>query len=530
MTHWPTHELQLARSVFGEPAGADAHPPRILLVEDDEVDAMALRRHAAAHQLGYAITVAPSLAAARASLAREPFDLVLLDQQLADGDGFELFAEIRDLPVIFITGNNDLSQAVRAVRAGAADYLVKDTARRYLDLLPHTVDRALQEHRTQRDFLRVSHLGRRIFDEAAIGKMLVRPDGTVLRASQATCRLTGRTEAELIADGLPLFVDPAGLEECQRQLATLCATQPTFNVEKACRHRDGSALQVRFHVARILLAVGEPGLCIVQLEDLTETRRREEQQRLLEAQLTHARRLEAIGTLAGGVAHEFNNLLTSILSNIQLAELDLPEGHPARSGLATAVNSCRQSRDLIQRLVGFSRESGPAHQPVALAELVRQTFDLLRPGLPADLALELDLAPDCPPVSADAAEIREALLQICRNALQACGPGGRIALRLRTEVPAEDFRRHHPQVRPDRQVCLRIEDNGPGMDALALSRIFEPFYTTRAPGTGAGLGLAGVYGSMRRHGGSVVVTSEPDRGTQVSLFFPVQTDLVPLPR
>jgi len=273
---------------------------------------------------------------------------------------------------------------------------------------------------------------------------------------------------------------------------------------------------------------GELTGAISVLVDVTEMKRLEHYQRLLEVQLNHARKLEAIGTLAGGVAHEFNNLLTSILGNLQLAEMDLPPGSGLQPYFSEAIDSSRRARELVRRMLTFSHRAEGERRPTRLEPAVRDALSLLRTTLPEHIAITTQLASDCPAVECNTAEIQQAVMQLAVNAAQAMGErGGLIEVSLRCEQLTPSFRIRHPQVAPNHVVCLAVRDDGAGMSSAVLARVGEPFFTTKDPGQGSGLGLAGVYGIMKRHRGALVVESSPRTGTNVRLFFPA-ADVAPV--
>jgi signal transduction histidine kinase len=247
--------------------------------------------------------------------------------------------------------------------------------------------------------------------------------------------------------------------------------------------------------------------------DITERRR-------LEHELSRTRRLEAIGTLAGGMAHEFNNLLASIMGNIQIAELDLADEHPAKASVHQAVLSCRSARDLVARMLNFSRNSNPNQTTTALEPLLENTVQLLRLCLPKSVNVDLTIQP-CPPVRCIPDELTQAILHLGINAGQALEQRtGSVRFSLRHEPPGADVLARYPDVRPEHAIQITVADTGVGMNPATLERLFDPFFTTRDPGHGSGLGLPEVYGAMKRMRGTIVVESEAGTGTRVRLFLP----------
>jgi PAS domain S-box-containing protein len=497
---------------------------RLLLVEDDTVDRMALRRHVIFEKLPYHLTEVSTVAEARVRLGRGRFDAIIVDHGLPDGSGFDLFAEAGETPVVFVTGANDIGLAVKAVKAGAADYLVKDTGRHYLKLLPLTLGRAIHERQMQVELRAAQQQLQQVLDFLPAAAFAINPAGAITYYNRKAVDLWGRpprsreSAAEFCAS-VRLFTpdgSPASAEAC---LQSVQAGESLKGKAMIVEPAGGRRYHVIVNANRLTQPDGRPGGAIVVWTDVTELRRLEHQQHALESQLHHARRLEAVGTLAGGMAHEFNNLLTSILGNLQLAELDIPEGHAAQPPLARSVESCRRARDLVGRMLTFSESARGKRETFFPARVIEDAAELLRTCLPESIRIRTELHRS-PAISCDPGELRQALVQLGENAAQAMGDrGGTLELALDHAVPASALRQKHPAVEPRHTIRLTVRDNGPGMGAETLARLFEPFHTTRGPG-GTGLGLAGIYGIMKRQRGAVAVESAPGAGTTVHLFFP----------
>jgi len=243
-------------------------------------------------------------------------------------------------------------------------------------------------------------------------------------------------------------------------------------------------------------------------------------QKQLEKQLLHAQRMEAVGTLAGGIAHEFNNLLQSVHGYAELLLLDL-EADPARSEkLRRIMHSAQRGSELTQQLLDFSRRHEPQTQVLDLKELVERVADLLERTLPKQIAIQLDLAPEALNVCVDPHQLEQVLMNLAVNARDAMPAGGRLSLRAERLELGEGAAAELAELAPGPYVCLEVADSGEGMEEAVRERIFEPFFTTREVGRGSGLGLAMTYGIMRNHGGTVVCASAPDQGTSFRLYFP----------
>jgi PAS domain S-box-containing protein len=258
--------------------------------------------------------------------------------------------------------------------------------------------------------------------------------------------------------------------------------------------------------------------------DLTERVAAEERQRALEAQLKQAQKMEAIGTLAGGIAHDFNNILAGILGSIQLAEHELPGDAPARPLLERATRACLRARDLVAKILTFSRRGEPQRKVQAVTPLVREAVGLLRASLPATIDFHSSFTTEPTPVLCDAGQVHQIIMNLGANGAHAMRErGGALAVTVEVCAPEAAFLAAHPAYAADRSVCITISDTGTGMDDATRERIFEPFFTTKPVGEGTGLGLALVHGIVEDYGGGIVVKSELHVGTTFRIYLPIAT-------
>ena len=260
---------------------------------------------------------------------------------------------------------------------------------------------------------------------------------------------------------------------------------------------------------------------VVLARDVTDRVHAERERAALERQLRESQKIESIGTLAGGVAHDFNNILAAILGNVALARDDLGSGHPARHNLEQIERSGRRARALVQQILAFSRRQPPQLARQALQPLVEETLQLLRATLPAGVELHARLAPEPVEVDADATQLQQVLLNLCTNAWHALpASGGRIEVGVdAVDVdPGADPRLR--ELSTGRCAHLWVRDNGSGIDAATLERIFDPFFTTKPAGQGTGLGLSVVHGIVRAHRGVIVVDTAPGQGSTFHVYLP----------
>ncbi len=267
---------------------------------------------------------------------------------------------------------------------------------------------------------------------------------------------------------------------------------------------------------------GKPTRMVGTHTDISEHKQAEAQQRALEAQLRESQKMEAIGTLAGGVAHDFNNLLAAILGNLVLAREDVGDDHPAQESLIEINRAAIRARQLVQQILTFSRRQTQEMLRQPLTPLVEEALGLMRSLLPAGLKLVARLPAAGLPVLADATQMQQVLMNLCTNAWQAMeGRSGDITVALREVRLDASQGLQLGDLASGAYACLSVADNGPGMDSATQQRIFEPFFTTKAPGAGTGLGLAVVHGIVKAHRGAIALYSRPGEGARFDVYLPL---------
>ena len=312
-------------------------------------------------------------------------------------------------------------------------------------------------------------------------------------------------------------------------------------MERRLLRLDGTEIEAEVQGTSIVYD-GELAIHIA-IRDITERKAGEAARATLETQLRESQKMEALGTLAGGVAHDFNNALAAILGNVELARQDVGDGHAALVSLEEIGKASRRAKDLVQQILAFGRRQNLELRVTSLALVVVETARFIRATLPAGVSLNVDCSSDTPAVLADSTQVTQILLNLCGNALhavQGLGRPGVIEIRLtcHTEdgAPYKESERRSWSERASlpegRYACLSVSDNGAGMDRATRERMFEPFFTTKPRGTGTGLGLSVVHGIAQAHKANVVVESALGEGSTFRIYFaavdaPVPETVVP---
>ncbi len=309
--------------------------------------------------------------------------------------------------------------------------------------------------------------------------------------------------------------------------AVLDRRQAEFTTEYPCHSPEQERW---FSMSATPLGRDAHGVVIAHT-NITERRRAQAEREVLEVQLRESQKMEAIGTLAGGIAHEFNNVIATILGNARLATDDVQGNAKALESLEEIRKAGRRAADLVQSILAFSRREPNIRSPVAMAPVVEDAVNRLRPVVSAGIVLDLEIADDLPDVLANANQVSQVILNLINNAMHAVrGAPGRIAVRL-DEVDLDTaVLAAHADLRPlsakvsDRVVRLTVRDDGCGMGAAEVGRIFEPFYTTKPVNEGTGLGLSVVHGIVEAHEGVITVDSSPGRGATFAIYLrPLET-------
>ncbi len=245
------------------------------------------------------------------------------------------------------------------------------------------------------------------------------------------------------------------------------------------------------------------------------------QENALQRQVRQSQKMEALGTLAGGITHDFNNILSTIFINTELAMLDLDLANPARRSLPIVLQAANRGRELVKQIITFSRQREWERKPLEVTPIVKEGVKFLRSTLPKDLAIHESIAPECGHVLADPSQVHQILINLCQNAaLAMTDRAGQMEVKLEPiQVDATQAARH-PDLKPGPYVRLTVADNGCGMTTQLMERIFEPFFTTRNHGEGSGLGLAVVHGIVKSYEGAITVYSEPGKGSVFSVYIP----------
>jgi len=309
-------------------------------------------------------------------------------------------------------------------------------------------------------------------------------------------------------------------EIIERNIARMIAGE-ILHHEVTNVQKDGSLRFYELREAAVTLPDGSMSILAVS-NDITDRKRAEQAKLEMERQLLHAQKMDSLGALAGGIAHDFNNLLAVMMSNIEIVISDIPRTLPAQNYLTNALLAGKRAAELTRQMLAYSGRGRYITARIDLSNLARGLGDLLKVSISKSVRLEFNLVPNLPLIEVDAAQLQQVLMNLVTNASEAIGdkPG---VVTISTSVRECDASylaetRTSNKPRPGRYVILEVSDTGCGMDDTVRAKLFDPFFTTKF--VGRGLGLSAVLGIVQGHGGAIMVSSKPKKGTVISVVLP----------
>jgi signal transduction histidine kinase/CheY-like chemotaxis protein len=256
-------------------------------------------------------------------------------------------------------------------------------------------------------------------------------------------------------------------------------------------------------------------------QELNERKRAEEEKKRLEMQLRQAQKMEAIGTLAGGIAHDFNNILYPIIGYAEMTMDLVPEQSTARNNLNEILVASDRAKELIQQILAFSRQQESNPQSLRIQPIIKEALKLMRSSMPATISIIQNIDEQCGPVLTDPSQIHQIIMNLCTNAYHAMRKQGGILEVALSEIDVKPGQTDKAfQLYPGLYLCLAVRDTGHGIDPLIMDRIFDPYFTTKPPGEGTGMGLALVHGIVKSYGGETFVISQPGKGATFQIYLP----------
>lgn len=537
------------------------HPIKILLVEDNPGDVLLLQ-----HMLAELTSIelkwvhVEQLKTAIELLRSAKFDVILLDLVLPDSQGLNTLVQIQVqdplTPIVVLTGMTDETLAVQAMQAGAQDYLVKGQSHD-CELLLRSIRYAIERKRIAATLEQREREFRTLTENAP--DIIARFDRQLrhLYVNSAVIQATGLTVRDFLGKSTrEMGMPTARVEQWEAVLRRVFSTGATISTEFEFLSPTG----IRYFQARCVPELAVDGSIVSVLaivRDLSDswlaaqeirqkavpsdiskaghpcailTIDRDITQQQLESQIPRAQQLESLGTLAGGIAHDLNNVLTPILAVAQLLPLALPDLNARQQRLLKILDdSSRRGADMVRQILTFARGFDGDLGPVAIGQFLVELQATIESTLPTSIALDLDLAtPELWLVAANTEHLERAFANFCLNARDAMPNGGTLHISAENRVIDQTDARINLAAKAGAYVTISFKDSGTGIAPEHIDRIFEPFFTTKAFGAGTGLGLSTAMGIIKHHRGFVTVSSIVGQGTQFQVFLPA-IDITAIP-
>ncbi|MEA5575854.1 response regulator [Anabaena sp. UHCC 0451] len=487
-------------------------PIKVLLIDDDEDDYILTRDWFREFQVtGCELEWVHSYELARAVIARHQHDIYLVDYRLGANNGLELLREAVEngcnYPFILLTGQGDREIDIEAMKIGAVDYLDKNQLT--APLLERSIRYAIERKQTEQKIRQQAALLDVATDAIFVGDL----DDQIVFWNKAAERLYGWNKEEALT----------------KKIRNLCPEQKLYQLSAAFKilikngswegeleqiTKCGQEIIVESRWTLVPAFGNKPQSILVVNTDIT-------QKKQLEQQFLRAQRLESIGTLASGIAHDLNNVLAPILMTAQILETQI-EDERSRRLIPILIGNAKRGANLVKQVLSFARGIDGDRTLLQLKHLLIEIQQIIKETFPKNIEVITQMPQNLWTVSGDATQLHQVLMNLCVNARDAMPNGGTLKITAENLLVDDSYAQMHIEAEAKPYVIITVTDTGTGIKPNIIDRIFEPFFTTKDFGQGTGLGLSTVLGILKSHGGFINVYSEEKKGSQFKVYLPAQ--------
>ena len=485
-------------------------PVKVLLVDDDEDDYILTQGwFTEIEGIRFEVEWVASYEAALKAIAKNQHDVYLFDYRLGERNGLELLQEAVangcKAPIILLTGQGDHEVDIEAMNAGAADYLEKDKLG--APLLERSIRYAIERKRAEQKISEQAALL-----DVATDAILVRDlDNQILFWNKGAERLYGWKALEAVGKNALDLLD--GEQQAKlKQVQKILVQNGEWQGELHQLTKDDKEVIVESRWTLVRDEESQPKSILVVNTDIT-------QKKQLEAQFLRAQRMESIGTLASGIAHDLNNVLTPILMTAQLLEAE-PQEERYQRLLPVLVANAKRGANLVKQVLSFAKGLEGKFTILQVKHLISEIRQIIKETFPKSIEIRTDIPQTLWTVSGDATQLHQVLMNLCVNARDAMPDGGRLSICAENQFIDRSYAQMHLDAQVGSYIVVTVTDTGMGIPPEILDRIFEPFFTTKELGKGTGLGLSTVMGIIKSHNGFINVSSVIGKGTEFKVYIP----------
>ncbi len=490
----------------------DNSPIKVLFIDDDEDDYILTRYWFNEFQVVTCeLEWVNNYEAARNAIARHQHDIYLVDYRLGPHNGLELLREAVTngcySPIILLTGQGDWEIDIEAMKAGAADYLEKSQLT--APLLERSIRYAIERKQTEQKIREQAAL----LDVATDAIFVCDLDDKILFWNKAAESLYGWKKEEALNQKTQVLWHNKYVSQVQEALSILMING-SWEGELQQKTKSGKEFIVESRWTLVHKFGNKAPSILIVNTDIT-------QKKQLEAQFLRAQRLESIGTLASGIAHDLNNVLAPILMTAQLLESQVHDERSRRL-LPILITNAKRGANLVKQVLSFTRGLEGDRTILQLKHLIVEIQQIIRETFPKSVEVSTQIPQNLWTVCGDATQLHQVLMNLCVNARDAMPNGGTLKILAENLLIDENYAKMHIDAKVGHHIVITVSDGGIGIKPEILDRIFEPFFTTKELGKGTGLGLSTVLGIIKSHGGFIDVHTEQGKGSQFKVYLPAQ--------